>query len=533
MMLTRIGHGNLVAIARSDVFIVLRPLPGKPEIDKELGVHIWHALSSERGIQKAVSILAQSGFEDMPEFALVHPDNNNLHIIVRGNFNVLLLNHDGLYDSVDAQGVATWRELKDVPASEWCIRGIPGLTLDRIENFYLSSGVSSVSVMASLGWDDPDTPMNHVEAVETGGIEEVELKQDSIVESVPSHAVVPPALPTITPLPAHSHALVDPEPVAHNLVSAIDSAQQRVIDSAPVNITSLETQAFPILPDYLEELESGDASEPAYVPEPLPASEPAYVPEPVQSPELTQVMEPIDFLELAVPEPPVDDAVAFDVPEAAGLPVIPPPPAANAAALRQNPLVEQMSFAELAAAAVQPRARILEPLDGPSYGAGAPVNEYGHAAPETDEENTMLTNNIVEIRQSMEGNVEPQLSQDQITAVFNVRTPMIKLSNGVRIALDRTVLIGRAPEASRVPLREMPRLVNVVSPNNDISRTHAQIRVEGEFVLVTDLNSTNGVFLIEPGQAPRRLHPDEPVHIELGVVVDLGDGVTFELEEPL
>lgn len=71
----------------------------------------------------------------------------------------------------------------------------------------------------------------------------------------------------------------------------------------------------------------------------------------------------------------------------------------------------------------------------------------------------------------------------------------------------------------------------MASPNNDVSRTHAQVRIDGELVLVTDLNSTNGVLLTEPGQQPRRLHPDEPTPLSSGALVDLGDGVTFELED--
>ena len=70
----------------------------------------------------------------------------------------------------------------------------------------------------------------------------------------------------------------------------------------------------------------------------------------------------------------------------------------------------------------------------------------------------------------------------------------------------------------------------MVSPNQDISRTHAQVRVDGEDVLVTDLNSTNGMFLVEPGMPPRRLRSGEPTPLGPHAVVDLGDGVTFALE---
>jgi hypothetical protein len=473
MMLTRIGQGNLTAVARGDVFIVTRALPGGAEVDKEMGVHLWHALNSERGIQKAVSLLAQAGLENMPEFALVHPRNNTLHVIVRGKFSVLLLNHDGRYSSVDSQGVATWREYTDLPASEWCIRGVPGLTLEGTEEFYLASGVSRVSIMASLGWDDPDSPMSAAEAVETGAIAAIEYSSTSGELAVDPAVVAadPPAVSVPRGMPA---------------VAAPTPGGVPVVAPQPQHLPSGSVPAAPYEPAPV----SGAVPAPATTPVPLPTSPQVSLP-----PHVTQVAGD------AVNESPSAQHRADQPQDAAAF-----PPAAPTAPVPAVPA---------------PTAQILQPLTGSQTEVPAPG----------DESNTVLTNNLVEIRQSMETNTNLPVPEEPITAVMNIPVPTLKLSNGVRIPLDRTVLIGRAPEASRVSLREIPRLVNVASPNNDVSRTHAQIRVEGEFVLVTDLNSTNGVFLNEPGLAPRRLHPDEPTHLEPGVIVDLGDGATFEIEE--
>jgi len=104
------------------------------------------------------------------------------------------------------------------------------------------------------------------------------------------------------------------------------------------------------------------------------------------------------------------------------------------------------------------------------------------------------------------------------------------LSTGTVVSLERPVLLGRAPQVSRVGNAEMPRPVAVPSPTSDISRTHAQVRQDGDDVLVTDLHSTNGVLVIRPGAAPQRLHPGEPTVIGPDDVVDIGDGVTFRIE---
>jgi hypothetical protein len=106
----------------------------------------------------------------------------------------------------------------------------------------------------------------------------------------------------------------------------------------------------------------------------------------------------------------------------------------------------------------------------------------------------------------------------------------LRLSTGLVVSLDRAVLLGRAPQVSRVANAELPRLVTVASPEQDISRTHAEVRVEGDDVLVTDLHSTNGVLVTPAGEAARRLHPGEPTLLRPGTVVDLGEGVTFSVE---
>ncbi|MBD3780276.1 MAG: FHA domain-containing protein, partial [Micrococcales bacterium] len=108
--------------------------------------------------------------------------------------------------------------------------------------------------------------------------------------------------------------------------------------------------------------------------------------------------------------------------------------------------------------------------------------------------------------------------------------PRLALSTGVRVPVDGVVLIGRAPQADRAPEGVEARLVTVPSPEHDISRTHAEVRLELGTVLVTDLYSTNGVTVSSGGLPPRRIAAGEPVVVRDGDVVDLGDGVTFTLE---
>lgn len=107
----------------------------------------------------------------------------------------------------------------------------------------------------------------------------------------------------------------------------------------------------------------------------------------------------------------------------------------------------------------------------------------------------------------------------------------VRLSSGQVVELERPVVIGRRPRSTRASGAELPTLIAVESPEGDISRSHIEIRAEGEHVLVTDLATTNGTVLLRGGQDPVRLHPSEPTMVVTGDVLDLGDGVTVTFED--
>jgi hypothetical protein len=105
------------------------------------------------------------------------------------------------------------------------------------------------------------------------------------------------------------------------------------------------------------------------------------------------------------------------------------------------------------------------------------------------------------------------------------------VSNGERVPLDRPVIVGRRPKAPRFTNDDMPRLVAVAGPQQDISRSHLKVDLEDWSVLVTDLGSTNGTVLRRAGQPDRRLQGPEQVVAQAGDVFDLGDGVTVTVVE--
>lgn len=111
---------------------------------------------------------------------------------------------------------------------------------------------------------------------------------------------------------------------------------------------------------------------------------------------------------------------------------------------------------------------------------------------------------------------------------------VLRSSHGEGIDLDRTVLIGRSPTATRVPREQLPKMLTVPSPSSDISRTHVEVVPDGWKLFVKDLYSTNGTTLVRPGaeMARERLVPGEPVEVRVGWIIDLGDGVTITIDPP-
>jgi hypothetical protein len=106
-------------------------------------------------------------------------------------------------------------------------------------------------------------------------------------------------------------------------------------------------------------------------------------------------------------------------------------------------------------------------------------------------------------------------------------------SSGEVVDVDRVVVVGRAPDAGRIGGEEQVRLVTVPSPHQEISSTHLEIRpgtgADHGSAVVTDLGSTNGTVVVQPGLPAEDLRPGIGVQMVPGSTVDLGEGVTIQV----
>lgn len=125
--------------------------------------------------------------------------------------------------------------------------------------------------------------------------------------------------------------------------------------------------------------------------------------------------------------------------------------------------------------------------------------------------------------------VPPQTSQLVPRPVLGV----LRSPDGSSVRIDRPILVGRAP-VLRDDLAEVPELMRVPSPGQDISRTHLLISPDDWEIRLTDLHSTNGTLIVRPGPGIERLQlqPGEPYAVVVGTVVELGDGVAVLVDGP-
>ncbi|SFR75229.1 FHA domain-containing protein [Agromyces sp. CF514] len=105
----------------------------------------------------------------------------------------------------------------------------------------------------------------------------------------------------------------------------------------------------------------------------------------------------------------------------------------------------------------------------------------------------------------------------------------LRMPDGSIEPVTHEVLLGRAPSVSQVSGGRLPRVVAIGAGDQDISRNHVRVTVEGDTIVITDLHSRNGTHVAQPGKAPVRLRAGEPTPVLVGTVVDLGGGWTIQV----
>jgi hypothetical protein len=115
-------------------------------------------------------------------------------------------------------------------------------------------------------------------------------------------------------------------------------------------------------------------------------------------------------------------------------------------------------------------------------------------------------------------------------AVTRPRLGRLCLQGLPDLVVSGSVILGRAPTA--VGDAAGLQLVRLDNPQKDISRSHAEIRVQGWEISVVDLGTENGTVVLYPTGERFQLQPHVPVTILPSSTVTLSDRLSFWFEVP-
>ncbi len=488
------GEGIAVVAPHATVL-----LPGDAAPRLVRAVHA--ALVPGAGVPEVLQVLtgefAQS-LTRIPPFAVAVRSAAGVHAVARGAAEVRVVGHE----TVSGEGVSTWTERFFAGADAADLVARPGVELADDDLWPLLAGVvRAVAVRVEASETDATSGAAVPRAGTAARRESTEVA--SLAEATPNLDEVTPSLAEATPSEPGPAKVAPSEPGPAGV--------------APIEPSPETSDPSPAVHEPDPDASAGGASEETIVPAET------VVPEDDDSFDHlwgSTILRPVEAAAIRPDErDPDDDPAPAPRAPAASAPVAVPPEAPAVAPALAPP--EPSAPPQPASPATQPASSDADerPAAGPSW-----VPPFTIEVPEAPVERLGDHDGHTVVR-----------GQPAVVAPAPIPEPARTTaravgSTGEEIPLDRPVVLGRKPRVSRVGSGAVPRLVAVPSPEQDISRSHLEIRPEGASVLVVDLGSTNGTTLLRPGQLPVRLHPNEAVLVVEGDTVDLGEGVTVTFE---
>lgn len=561
--------GNWLVLSGPTSVVVMLPAPARmsPLINR-----LWTDMISAGSLDALVEILGAYGLDAMPDLAAFFWDADGLHGIARGAIRVV--DTEAGEVAFDGAGVKTWRE---VPLGEQRQLRLDMEPVDQDAVVQLPLVVGSVtasaiylntSVEARLRFPEQELPsvlpvgaVAQATGAELEVAPEPELYHDAeIVGSADEFVEAEPVEDE-----PREHAAVLPPPSAPELEASDDAVGQPAAESAeePEVRTGPGEQAPPV-----------EAAPQQSVPDqPEVAAEPAAQALAAQPPMVEQAVPA--GLSVPVPPPSAPSAPTVD-PDAFGTGELDFDTgelhaAAERAAAEQRasahsaaePLAAQPISPVQPISAAQPPAEPAPPVPEPQHAVSGdrsePIVVPGRFTeePEAEDEGTIFSTNIAATHK--QSDPEPEADPQVLAVWCPHRHPNAPGSTHCRICqapvdsssprltrrpvlagvntnygefanVDAGVLVGRAPDASKAPSGSY--LMRVNSPSSDISRSHLLVSTQGWNVMVADMHSTNGTTVMPPGEQPFVLANGASVQVELGTILDLGDGVSLRIEPP-
>lgn len=496
---------------------------------------LWNLVAADAPIDDVLDELSATGLKSLPSFAVAQLDGDLLRLVARGATKVIVTFGDGSVQVVDSSDVRTWREDvfadvakvmlaldDDMAWTEQSDRffvlagSVPAASIERFYDGAAQLAAAAAATWAPVAPDLASTPV-------TASAHDAEaVLSTAVIDATPAQSI--PEIESELELVADSTVADDDDgtvfpAMAGDDTDLPDAAALSVLDDEELQASEDEGTLPP--EDSNETISSVDFSEPAVAPEATvpPAAD-------VESEPTTSVDEDgssYDFIYGHTVARSVEGAaVRVDGEAAGGTGLISSVPGeadeSSGGSGSDRSWLEgdhdglTISRSDLAAMKSAPA---VTPQSGPRDEVLAVMCHSGHPnAPHA---------------------ASCRVCGAAIATASPVSVPrpplgVLVFSNGDRVIADRTVLIGRNPRVSGTLTGELPRIVKLESAGQGLSRTHAEVRIEGWQMLLEDLQSTNGTEVTLPGQAPRRLHAGDPVALVAGATVDFGEELQCRVE---
>ncbi|MGO3761016.1 FHA domain-containing protein [Glutamicibacter arilaitensis] len=563
----------------NDEHIVL--LPANTSAEQING--LWTKLAGTTTVEALLSELLsmyQMNIAALPNFALASRDSAP-HLVLRGALEFAAQSAAGV-EEISGAGVATWTERKLGEATSWTLR-TGSANLEVAFALPIGSGIVRVS---SLSWGTANGSKAGGPADAASTESDAEPEKPTVATPKTAEPAKPAAAPAIAktaepakdPAPAVKPAAVAPAPTAKP--AAVAPAAK---PAEPAKAPAPAAKPAAVAPAAKPAAAPAPAAKPAAA---APAAKPAA--KPVVAP-ATTAAKPAEAPK--APAPATAPEKKAEAPKSASDVLARAAKAAEAAnapsynedsEITQDPRqYEQEAYSEefsLAGQLLGARGAAeteyatndgddLETIIKPrpaAVAAAYPVESAddehtiirGSSVPKTDTsssldakdgtENSVSLNEFILARSCSKQHPNPPTSStcrecgERLSGqAQQVRKPsmgrmIVSDHGGAREfahELNRSVILGRQPNAAALKSDKEPRLLQVESPSGDISRSHLCVRVEGWHVQLVDLGATNSTVLLREGQRPRRLSRHQEIMLINGDVADLGDGVSIRFED--